>query len=130
LNDLEAWAAVETGSFVSVPLVRDGRFSASLFVNFRDFHAWLPEDVILVEEVAARTWDALQRAQAEAALRVANDALERLVTDRTEQLRANEARLRTIFETAISSKGCSPWTEPFSTRTRRCWRCWVRGLTR
>ena len=105
LHDLATWAAVETRSFVSVPLLRDGRLRASLFVNYRDAHAWPPEEVSLVEEVAGRTWDALQRAQAESALREANDALERLVEQRTEQLKANEARLRTIFETSYQLQG-------------------------
>ena len=105
LNDLKTWAAVETRSFVTVPLLRGGRFRASLFVHYRDAHVWPPEDVRLVEEVASRTWDALQRAQAEAALRKANDVLERLVDQRTEQLKANEARLRTIFETSYQLQG-------------------------
>ena len=83
LNDLQTWAAIETRSFVSVPLVRDGRFKASLFVNFKGIHTWRDEDIVLIEEVAGRVWDALQRAQAEAALRETNDNLEKAVAQRT-----------------------------------------------
>ncbi|WP_240539963.1 PAS domain-containing protein [Salinarimonas soli] len=63
------WAAIETRSFVSVPLVRDGRLTATLYVNFRDAHRWTADEVALVEEVAARTWAAVERARGESALR-------------------------------------------------------------
>ncbi len=65
----DVWAAIDTRSVVSVPLVRGGRFRASLYANNRAPRRWSAEDVALVEEVAARTWDAVERARAEAALR-------------------------------------------------------------
>ncbi|MFN3685761.1 PAS domain S-box protein [Salinarimonas sp.] len=69
------WAAIETRAFVSVPLVRDGRLIASLYVNSREPRRWSPDTVSLVEDVAARTWAAVERARAE------------------ERVRASEARL-------------------------------------
>jgi PAS domain S-box-containing protein len=74
------WAAIETHSFVSVPLVRDGRFRAALYINQHDARAWSPEDVALVEDVAARIWDAVERARAE------------------ERLGASEARFRAAVD--------------------------------
>ncbi|TNC65535.1 response regulator [Rubellimicrobium roseum] len=71
------WAAIETRSYVSVPLVRDGRFTASFYVNFREVRNWSPEEVALIEEVAARTWDAVERAKAETALRESEERLAR-----------------------------------------------------
>ncbi|MBL0407371.1 PAS domain-containing protein [Microvirga aerilata] len=76
-NDVEAdpaqvhatWAAIETRSFVSVPLLRDGRLTATLYVNFRDVHHWTAHEIALVEEVAARTCVAVERARVEGALR-------------------------------------------------------------
>ncbi|MGO4527174.1 HWE histidine kinase domain-containing protein [Microvirga sp. 2MCAF35] len=62
------WAEIETRAFVSVPLIRNGRFTASLYVNFREAHRWSQEEVTLIEDVAARTWSAVERARAEAAL--------------------------------------------------------------
>ncbi len=85
-DDQAIWVAIETRAFVSVPLVRDGRFRASLFVNHRHPHAWCPEDVALIEDVASRVWDALERARAEEALRQLNAALEEQVAQRTRQL--------------------------------------------
>jgi len=66
---LAIWAAIDTRAFVSVPLVRDGRFTASLYVNHRMPHRWSNEEVALIEEVAARTWAAVERARAETAQR-------------------------------------------------------------
>ncbi len=63
------WAALDTRGVVSVPLVRDGRFVAALYVNTRLPRLWSPDDVSLIQEVANRSWDAGQRAIAEMALR-------------------------------------------------------------
>ena len=96
----EAWAFLDLRSCVSVPLVRDGRLTAMLFVGDPGARRWPAEDVALIEDVAARTWDALERSMAEDRLRRANEGLEREVAERTATLRANEARLRAIFETS------------------------------
>ena len=58
-----------TRAFVAVPLVRDGRLKATLFLNQGEPRAWTDEEVTLIEAVAARIWDAAERARAEAALR-------------------------------------------------------------
>lgn len=62
------WAAIETRALVSVPLIRHGRLTASLYVNFREARRWTPEEIALIEDVAARTWSAVDRARAETAL--------------------------------------------------------------
>ena len=72
-QDPEVWAAIEARAFASVPLVRDGGFAASLYVNFREPHSWAPDEIVLVEEVASRTWGAVERARAEAALRASEE---------------------------------------------------------
>jgi PAS domain S-box-containing protein len=66
----ETWRAIHTRAFASFPLVRDGQLIATLFVNFREPHAWSGDELALIEEVAARIWDSLQRARAEAAMRL------------------------------------------------------------
>ena len=60
---------IDTRAAVGVPLIRDGRLRAVLYVNHRTPRVWRPDEVLLVQEVAARTWDALDRARAEAELR-------------------------------------------------------------
>ena len=76
--DPTAWDATAR-AVVSVPLLRDGRFRASLYVIHTRPHAWSTQELTLIEDVAARTWDAVERAQAEAASRDANEMLERRV---------------------------------------------------
>ncbi|HLM53297.1 MAG TPA: PAS domain-containing protein [Pseudoxanthomonas sp.] len=69
------WAAIEARALVSVPLIRDGQLKASLYVNHRQPHHWSREEVLLIEEVAARTWSAVERAVAKASER---DSAQRL----------------------------------------------------
>ena len=77
--DPAVWAAINTSAFVSVPLVRDGRFAASLYVNVREPHAWAADEITLIEETAARTWSAVERARAEAALHESESQFRALV---------------------------------------------------
>ena len=84
-EDRSTWDAIDTRAFVSVPLVREGRLRATLFVNHREPHPWVPEEVRLIEDVAARLWDTLERARAEEALRQINASLERQVETRTHE---------------------------------------------
>ncbi|MCP8937453.1 PAS domain-containing protein [Alsobacter sp. SYSU M60028] len=81
----DTWVAIDTRAFVSVPLVREGRLQASLYVNHRNPHAWTSHEVALIEEVAARTWAAVERARAEARLRE-SEARFRLMADAVPQI--------------------------------------------
>jgi PAS domain S-box-containing protein len=78
-----AWSAFGTRAHVSVPLIRDGQYRALLYVTHTRPHRWTGDEVQLIEEVAARVWDALERARAERALHRANKELETLVAART-----------------------------------------------
>jgi PAS domain S-box-containing protein len=94
LQPPDTWARLETRAFVCVPLVRGGRLSAVLYVHLRDPHAWTDPDIDLIEDVAARTWDAVERAHAEAALREANDTLEQRIVEALAQREAAQEALR------------------------------------
>jgi signal transduction histidine kinase len=84
LSDAErtAHAAIEVGATIDLPLMKEGRLVAVLFMHFREAHAFTSDDVALLEALAERTWDAVERARAEAALT------------------ASEARLRLALEVA------------------------------
>jgi PAS domain S-box-containing protein len=71
-----------TRAHVSVPLVRDGRYTGSLYVTHFRPYAWTPAEIALIEEVAARIWDAAERCRAEARLRESEERL-RLVIEST-----------------------------------------------
>jgi PAS domain S-box-containing protein len=67
---------------VSVPLVRDGQYTGSLDVTHDKPHRWTANEIALIEEVAARIWDAAERGRAEARLRESEERL-RLVMEST-----------------------------------------------
>ena len=64
-----AWEKIGIGAQLAVPLVKDGRFTAAPGVDQRTPRAWREEEIALVQETAARTWDAVERARTERALR-------------------------------------------------------------
>jgi PAS domain S-box-containing protein len=64
-----------TRAHVSTPLVRDGRFIGSLYVTHFKPYRWTPADIALIEDVAARIWDAAERGRAEARLRESEERL-------------------------------------------------------
>jgi len=63
------------GAFVAVPLIKDERLVTVLSVHNRQKRPWTTLDVAMVEDTAERTWAAVERARAAAALR---DSEERL----------------------------------------------------
>ncbi|HEY9526674.1 MAG TPA: PAS domain S-box protein [Anaerolineales bacterium] len=79
-------------AYVVVPLMRDNRWVASLWVSDDAPRQWSSEDVSLLETVAERTWAIVEKLRIDTALR------------------ESEQRFREIFETA----GVSVWVEDFS----------------
>jgi len=71
-----------TRAHVSVPLVRHGRYTGSLYVTHSKPHKWSADEVALIEDVTARIWEAAERGRAEARLRESEERL-RLVVDST-----------------------------------------------
>ena len=82
-----AYAAYGIAALVGVPLVKHGRFVANLNVHNATPRAWSAGDLTLIEETAQRTWAAVERARAEAALR------------------ASQATLQTFYDTASFMMG-------------------------
>src|SRR5262249_12817596 len=76
-----AFAAAHTRAYLLTPLVKSGRFVACLTAFFDAPHAWSQAEIAIMEEAAERTWAAVERARAEAAVRV------------------TEGKYRTLFET-------------------------------
>ncbi|HEX7798184.1 MAG TPA: GAF domain-containing protein [Vicinamibacterales bacterium] len=72
----QAYLAISVQAFVVVPLIKDGEYVAGFTVLDSQPRQWRADEVALVEETAARTWAAVERAHAENALRASQDQLQ------------------------------------------------------
>ena len=106
-----AMSAFPVRAFMSAPLVKEGRLVAALSVSVEVARTWTPDELGLVQETAERTWAAVERASAEAALKQANDALE--------QRRAGSHGAARGLERRRSSARCAS-AGSANGRSRRC----------
>ncbi|WP_246082558.1 GAF domain-containing protein [Rubellimicrobium rubrum] len=67
--EAQSFADIQVGAYVGVPLVKGGRLAAGLTVHAPGPRDWTPAEVSMTEDTAERTWAAVERARAEAALR-------------------------------------------------------------
>lgn len=67
-SEQAAFAAIQVRGHVDVPLVKGGRFVAGLTVQVFDRRDWSPTEIAIIEETAERTWAAVERVRAVAAL--------------------------------------------------------------
>ena len=79
-HDPAPWKAIETRAYASVPILRQGELVGSLYVNFREPHRWAAHEIALIEDVAARTREASDRAHAEAERRESEARFRALAT--------------------------------------------------
>ena len=63
-----------------MPLLKDQKLTAMLYMHSADPRAWSMDDLSLAEDVAERTWTAVQKARAEMDLRE-TDARFRLIAE-------------------------------------------------
>jgi two-component sensor histidine kinase len=64
-----AFAGIDVRSLVVAPLVKGGHFTNILYLHEPQPRHWTEAEIALTRDVAERTWDAVERARAEAALR-------------------------------------------------------------
>jgi len=64
-----AFAALSIRAVLAVPLVKQGRLAATLFLHHSEPRNWTAAEIALAADVAERTWAENERARAEAALR-------------------------------------------------------------
>ncbi len=74
------WAQAGVGALIVAPLLRDGQLAAVLYLHEATPRDWTRADIALVEDVALRTSDAVDRVRGEIAVK------------------ASEARYRSLFE--------------------------------
>lgn len=69
LKEKEAYADLKIRSYVGVPLLKNGALRAGMAVHMATPRAWTAVEVAMIESTAERTWAAIERVRAEAALR-------------------------------------------------------------
>ncbi|MBD2309371.1 response regulator [Chroococcidiopsis sp. FACHB-1243] len=69
LTDGEQYAALNIGSFLSIPLVRNGEWRFLLVIYHTEPYDWRDDEIELTRELANRIWTRLERARAEVGLR-------------------------------------------------------------
>ena len=68
-DDRAAFRSRQIAAFVGMALFKDGQMVAAFGANHDTPRVWTAAEVELVRDVAERTWDAVERTRAEAALR-------------------------------------------------------------
>ena len=68
-DDRATFRARQIAAFVGVALFKDEQMVASFGANHHSPRVWTAAEIELVRQVAERTWDAVERTRAEAALR-------------------------------------------------------------
>jgi PAS domain S-box-containing protein len=80
-EELPNFRALDMRSFAGLPLLRQDRLVGFVYAHSASARAWTEADVGFLREVSTRTWEAIERAQAE------------------QRLRESEGRLRVILDT-------------------------------
>ncbi|HSJ95829.1 MAG TPA: PAS domain S-box protein, partial [Myxococcota bacterium] len=93
---LATYTAMEVRSLVCAPILKGGQPLAFLVMADRDPRPWDPHDAGLLEQVAARTFFAIEGARAAAALRASRDELGRLNAELSENDRRKDEFLAVL----------------------------------
>jgi signal transduction histidine kinase len=94
----QAYAAICVGAVLAVPLVRERRCVAILYVHAVGPRRWTDAERQMAEDVAGRIWDAVQRVRAEEALRAADRRKDEFLAMLAHELRNPLAPITTAAE--------------------------------
>ncbi len=92
----EGYTSIGIRSLITVPLLEGQHLTALLYVHAAQPRAWSHHEVVIVEDVARRTWEAVKRARIEEALRDETRILELL--NQTGQLVASTLDVPTLLQ--------------------------------
>jgi PAS domain S-box-containing protein len=90
------YAPVGLRAILSVPMMRNGQWMASLWVAEGEPRAWTESEIDLLRTVAERTWVAVESARVQAETQALNATLEARVAERTKALRESQMLLRQL----------------------------------
>ena len=71
-----SYASIGVRSLLAIPLIKSGRLRAVLRLHRTTAHLWTDDEVTLAEDVAERTWSAMERAYADERRRMAEEELQ------------------------------------------------------
>lgn len=94
-NERLALASSNIGAYIAAPLIKNGQWVATLAVYTIEPRDWNQSEIDLVENVAERTWVAVERAKAEEALRESEQQLKNLLKQRDEFIGVASHELKT-----------------------------------
>lgn len=87
---LSSCGSMGARSMLVVPLFKSGGLCAVLHVHGTRAHLWSEDEVTLAEETAERTWDAVERANADERRRLAEEELQRNAARQAFQLELSD----------------------------------------
>lgn len=94
IDQKQAYAQLRLGATATVPLIKQGSLAAIFFVFHTEPRSWSASELSLIEETAERTWMAVERAQAEEALRIADAQKDEFLAMMAHELRNPMATIR------------------------------------
>ncbi|WP_412469286.1 PAS domain S-box protein [Pedobacter sp. KLB.chiD] len=104
----EVYSGIGVAAWAAVPLLKHGKLMAWIGINSGKPRAWAKIDLQILNDVAERTWDALERTRAEQALRDTELKyllqLENDVKKRTRELQESRDSLQTIFDEQVKAE--------------------------
>lgn len=80
----EAYRAIGVRAWIVTPLVKEGQLLAVVGVQSREPRNWTEVDIGLIEELADRTWAAVERARAEVELHESEERVRAIIEEATD----------------------------------------------
>ena len=99
----EAHRVLDLGATLNKPLRKDGRLMAVLFIHFQQTHDWSADELNLVDLVAERLVAAIDRTQAEQALRQSESRYRQLAQELEVQVQQRTSELAITNQSLAAS---------------------------